>query len=234
MGMIIMTHNLWKLTSKKKSKILHVVQIFVYLKKRYEMKLWKFLIERKLWMLNSTTLETTPIKKWQLLLLGVFVSTLLSFSGYTYGRIKKLSSLSEYEKELLVIDLQRDEFSEDKLIELLVKLKVQFPHVVLAQARLETGKYKSKIFRENHNLFGMKEASRRINTAVGTQYNHAYYEHWRESVYDYAFYQCRYFGTIRNEEQYLISLGQSYAEDPDYVHKLRNEIKKHNLKNHFK
>jgi hypothetical protein len=175
-----------------------------------------------------------PLPKTKLFFIVFLVLTTISFSSYTYGRLTKIENLTEYEKELLVIDLQRDEFSQEKLIELLIKLKVKFPHIVLAQARLETGKYKSKIFRENHNLFGMKEASRRINTAVGTQYNHAYYEHWRESVYDYAFYQCRYFGSVTNESQYISSLGQSYAEDPDYVQKLKNEINKNNLKKYFK
>lgn len=79
----------------------------------------------------------------------------------------------------------------------------------------------------------MKEAVRRINTAQGTQYNHAYYEHWRESVYDYAFYQCRYMGQVRSREEYFNLLSQSYAEDPMYVTKLKNEIQKRNLSKYF-
>jgi uncharacterized FlgJ-related protein len=198
------------------------------------MKLLNFLSKQRLWLFNKDTLDMQPLPKTKLFFIVFLVLTTISFSSYTYGRLTKIDNLTEYEKELLVIDLQRDEFSQEKLIELLIKLKVKFPHIVLAQARLETGKYKSKIFRENHNLFGMKEASRRINTAVGTQYNHAYYEHWRESVYDYAFYQCRYFGSVTNESQYISSLGQSYAEDPEYVQKLKNEINKNNLKKYFK
>ena len=198
------------------------------------MKLLNFLSKQRVWLFNKDTLDMQPLPKTKLVLIVFLISTTIAFSSYTYGRLTKIENLTEYEKELLVIDLQRDEFSEEKLIELLIKLKVKFPHIVLAQARLETGKYKSKIFRENHNLFGMKEASRRINTAVGTQYNHAYYEHWRESVYDYAFYQCRYFGSVSSESQYISSLGQSYAEDPNYVQKLKNEISKNNLKKYFK
>ena len=198
------------------------------------MKLLNFLSKQRVWLFNKDTLDMKPLPKTKSVFLVFVILTTISFLSYTYGRLTKIENLTEYEKELLVIDLQRDEFSEEKLIELLIKLKVKFPHIVLAQARLETGKYKSKIFRENHNLFGMKEASRRINTAVGTQYNHAYYEHWRESVYDYAFYQCRYFGSVSSESQYISSLGQSYAEDPNYVQKLKNEISKNNLKKYFK
>jgi uncharacterized FlgJ-related protein len=39
-----------------------------------------------------------------------------------------------------------------------------------------------KIFVENNNLFGMKEARVRLNLAKGTQYGHAYYDDWKESV----------------------------------------------------
>jgi uncharacterized FlgJ-related protein len=187
----------------------------------------------KIFVYNKVDLSQKKINKYFLSFLVVLFASLFSFSGYTYGRLKKLTNLSHLEKELLIVDLQRDDFTEQKLADLLKKLKIQHPEVVLAQARLETGGYKSRIFRENHNLFGMKEAVRRINTAQGTQYNHAYYEHWRESVYDYAFYQCRYMGRVGSREEYFNLLSQSYAEDPMYVTKLKNEIIKRNLSKYF-
>ena len=98
---------------------------------------------------------------------------------------------------------------------------------------VETGYWGSKIFKENHNLFGMKQANVRINTAVGTQNNHAYYETWMESIYDYAFYQCRYLGGIRTEAEYYAYLGKSYAEDKDYVKVLKSVVEKENLKDLF-
>ena len=197
------------------------------------MNLFKKLSNCKIYLYNKQDLSQKKLNKYLIALYVVLISSLFSFSGYTVGRVMKLGNLSHLEKELLVVDLQRDDFTEEKLAILLKKLKIQYPEVVLAQARLETGGYKSRIFRENHNLFGMKEAVRRINTAQGTQYNHAYYEHWRESVYDYAFYQCRYMGQVRSREEYFNLLSQSYAEDPMYVTKLKNEIKKRNLSKYF-
>jgi flagellum-specific peptidoglycan hydrolase FlgJ len=79
----------------------------------------------------------------------------------------------------------------------------------------------------------MKQARMRVNTADGTQHNHAYYESWRASVLDYAFYQCRYLGGIRSEDGYYQYLGQSYAEDGGYVTKLRALIRKNDLKSKF-
>lgn len=197
------------------------------------MNLFQKLSNCKIYLYNKQDLSQKKLNKYLIALYVVLISSLFSFSGYTVGRVMKLTNLSHIEKELLVVDLQRDDFTEEKLADLLKKLKIKYPEIVLAQARLETGGYKSRIFRENHNLFGMKEAVRRINTAQGTQYNHAYYEHWRESVYDYAFYQCRYMGQVRSREEYFNLLSQSYAEDPVYVTKLKNEIQKRNLSKYF-
>lgn len=197
------------------------------------MNLFQKLSNCKIYLYNKQDLSQKKVNKYLIALYIVLISSLFSFSGYTVGRVMKLTNLSHIEKELLVVDLQRDDFTEEKFADLLKKLKIKYPEIALAQARLETGGYQSRIFRENHNLFGMKEAVRRINTAQGTQYNHAYYEHWRESVYDYAFYQCRYMGQVRSREEYFNLLSQSYAEDPMYVSKLKKEIKKRNLSKYF-
>jgi Mannosyl-glycoprotein endo-beta-N-acetylglucosaminidase len=171
---------------------------------------------------------------WKLSLYLVSFGFVLSFSSYLYGRIDQIRNLSDLEKEILIIDINnRNDFNQDKLVTMLKDLNVRFPHIVVAQARLETGGYKSRIFKENNNLFGMKQATVRVNTASGTQHNHAYYDTWRESVYDYAFYQTRYLSGAKTESEYLYVLGQSYAEDPNYVIKLKNEIEKNNLRSLF-
>jgi hypothetical protein len=198
------------------------------MKKKFNLKVGK---------LFSYDKETLDYKKVNVFTWGLFLLVLISFSSvvsFSVGRIMKLRNLSDYEKELLIIDLNmRDDFSQDKLIEMLKDLNVRYPYIALAQARIETGGYRSRIFKENHNLFGMKQANRRVNTAKGTQYNHAYYETWRESVYDYAFYQSRYLSKANSEEEYLYILGQSYAEASTYAEALKKEIEKNNLRSLF-
>lgn len=144
-------------------------------------------------------------------------------------------NLNDYEPNMMVINVNDTihDFTEDKLVDMLISLNVKFPHIVLAQARLESGNYTSKVFKENNNLFGMKEARVRINTAVGTQYNHACYEHWRESVYDYAFYQSTYLYRLKTEKEYFTYLDQSYAEAPNYVITLKNMINNDGIKELF-
>jgi hypothetical protein len=165
-------------------------------------------------------------------LLGL-VSLVLCFVSYVIGLNRGLSNPTAFEKELVVLDTQETPFSQEELIQLLKDLNVRYPHIVLAQSILETGHYSSTIFKTNHNLFGMKEARRRVKTAKGTQLGHAYYNSWQESVYDYAFYQCRYMGKINTEDEYFQALDASYAEAGDYVKLLKQIISKENLKDLF-
>ena len=78
----------------------------------------------------------------------------------------------------------------------------------------------------------MKEARTRINLAKGTQYNHAYYGTWQESVLDYAFWMATYGSKCKTEQQYY-NLLNGYAEDPNYQAKLKSLINKHKLKDKF-
>ena len=113
------------------------------------------------------------------------------------------------------------------------ELNLPYPHITLAQAKLETGDYSSKIFRENHNLFGMKEARVRINLAKGTQYNHAYYNNWEESVLDYSFWYASYARKCKTEDELFQLLSAQYAEATYYVQSLKQIIKRENLKSKF-
>ena len=83
------------------------------------------------------------------------------------------------------------------------------PHheIVLAQARHETGNFKSRLCRENKNLFGMKKGKR-----------YARYAHWKESIRDYKErISSRYQGG--NYYAFLQKIG--YAQDPKYISKLK-------------
>ena len=168
------------------------------------------------------------------------LSLLIIFLLLVWGTNSKtknndILSLPTFESDITVVNINDtlNDFSEEKLIELLLSLNVKFPHIVLAQAKLESGHYSSKIYKENHNLFGMKEAVVRIHTSKGTQFNHAYYSHWKESVYDYAFYQCRYLSTLHTEKEYYSYLSKSYAEANNYVEILKSMVIKENLKEKF-
>jgi hypothetical protein len=78
----------------------------------------------------------------------------------------------------------------------------------------------------------MKEARSRVKLSLGTKNGHAHYATWIESLYDYAFMQCRYLGKIDNETDYYNYLGKVYAEDLNYISKLKKMAD--NNKSYFK
>lgn len=177
------------------------------------------------------TKDKKKLKTYLGLVVGLLVGTFVA------GRYMHFDSLDDFEKELIILNLekQQNEFTEEKFIELVKDLNMKFPHIVYAQARIESGNFKSAVFKQNHNLFGMREARVRVNTAKGTNLNHAYYDSWKESVYDYAFYQCRYMSSASNEEQYYAALDASYAEvGGTYSKALKSLIKRENVKEKFK
>jgi hypothetical protein len=164
--------------------------------------------------------------------LGALAISLTSFYSYRLGIDKAINGLTEYEKVVLI--KKSDSFSSQKLVTMMKGLNIKFAWIPMAQSIVETGHWKSNIFVENNNLFGMKEAKQRVTTADGTQNNHAFYESWKESVYDYAFYQSRYLSSIKSEQEYFEYLSASYAEDPNYIRVLKATIEKYKLKEQFK
>jgi uncharacterized FlgJ-related protein len=159
----------------------------------------------------------------------MFISA--SFIAYKIGLNNSIQELSTEERITLINE--KDSFSKEKMATMLDDLNVKFPWIPMAQSIVETGQWKSEVFLENNNLFGMREAKSRITTSIGTNLNHAEYHSWRESIYDYAFYQSRYLGSIKTESEYYQYLEASYAEDPEYVKKIKGIIENHNLKKLF-
>ena len=167
--------------------------------------------------------EETKISNKLLLGLGVGVG-LLAVLSFKSNPITNDKYLSQEDKIILVREF--NEFSEERLIKKIKELNFKFPHIVLAQAKLESGHFKSTIFLENNNMFGMREAKLRANLAKGTNRAHAYYDSWQDSLLDYALYYSTYLHKIKTEGEYFEYLKQNYAEDPSYVQRLKQIIKK--------
>lgn len=152
---------------------------------------------------------------WTLVVLGILKA------GQTRSEIVKVANMH-------IIRTQVDAF-----LYLLEKVGISNGEVVLAQALLETGNFKSKIFLENNNAFGMKFNKR--GWAKGTRNGHAFYDSTLDSFYDYKAWQDnikRIHGGEMSDEEYLMVLNspykdhRRYAEDRRYVEKLRILIKK--------
>jgi hypothetical protein len=164
---------------------------------------------------------------WSLILLGVvsFFFLVINISAKIDQKIT--------EDKIMVFLTERNHFTNEKFISKLKEMHFQFPHIIYGQALLETDHFRSRIFKENNNLFGMREATKRVNLCLGTENNYAYYNSWLDSVIDYGFYYSVYLSRLSNETEYLDFLGEFYAEDVNYVAKLKELIKTENLKSMF-
>lgn len=97
----------------------------------------------------------------------------------------------------------------------LQRQRVPHADIVLAQARLETGNFKSRRCREDKNLFGMKRGKR-----------YAKYRRWQDSVADY---KERISSRYKNGDYLLFLKRIGYASDVNYSRKVA-EIAKESKK----
>ena len=115
-------------------------------------------------------------------------------------------------------------FSPSNMIATMEEVGIVYPDIVMAQARIETAHFTSKVFRENNNLFGMRLPRQRSTTAIGEQYNHAEYTSWRQSVVDYKLWQDKVLTKVKSRRAYLRYLHKNYAENKQYVNLIKKMI----------
>lgn len=117
--------------------------------------------------------------------------------------------------------------NDENILAFMEFIDIEHSHIALAQMKLESGYYKSKLAKENNNYFGMKHPSRRATASLGSKNGFASYKNWACSVLDYALWQKTYASNL-TENEYLDSLS-TYAEDKKYIAKVKKLAK--NLEN---
>ena len=92
----------------------------------------------------------------------------------------------------------------------LKKQGIKHPKIVLAQSKLETGLYTSKVCKQYNNLFGLMK---------GKSYHK--FNHWTESV---TYYKNHIQSRYKGGDYYAFLSKIGYAEDNKYCHKLKKLI----------
>jgi flagellum-specific peptidoglycan hydrolase FlgJ len=181
----------------------------------------------KLHKFDEKNLTYSKVKNKTLIFFLIVIVTSTTLIGVVIHDMFSSKINTELMAIVLRNDADKDEFDIKKFKNYLNELNIKYPHIVIAQARLETNNFNSHIFKENHNLFGMKVATRRPTTNKGEDNGHAYYNNWKESVIDYALYSATYLNSLKSEDDYFNFLSRHYAEDTNYVNKLKKIIEKH-------
>jgi uncharacterized FlgJ-related protein len=129
--------------------------------------------------------------------------------------------------EIGQIDINKQiqiQFSEIRMINLAKSIGIKYIDIMVAQSRIETGWYKSKIFIHNNNLFGMKLPKRRSTTAIGSNRGHAQYTSWQQSVVDYKIWQSKVLIKNKSRSKYLSYIGRNYAENGNYLTMIKQQL----------
>lgn len=145
---------------------------------------------------------------------------------YKYGGNRYEEEIEEVNQDIIdlvmyVHEVGKQEISAERVLTLLDTLNVEHPHIVFAQMRLESGNFKSNIAKTNNNFFGMRHPRVRVTMSRGSLNGFASYDSWSYSVLDYAIWQRMYASGL-TEEEYLEMLSEKYAEDKDYVRKVKS------------
>src|SRR5690606_40886433 len=159
----------------------------------------------------------------------LIITTFLVF-GLLMAHIIECSNSNHKYNKVLGDKEQIDTISlQDSVKQFIKQMNLNHPDIVYAQAVLESGNFQSDLFKNNHNMFGMKEPLSRNTVALGTKNGYAYYKNWQHSIIDYALYQSTYLmdkGHYRSlsRQSYLERLARIYAADPNYITKLNKII----------
>lgn len=102
-----------------------------------------------------------------------------------------------------------ESFSENNLIKFMMLIEIQYPEIVLAQAKLESGNFTSERFKKYNALFGFQTSDTNIIK----------YKSWKESVVHYKAWQMKRLKGGENYYDFLIRI--KYAADSNYINKLK-------------
>lgn len=97
--------------------------------------------------------------------------------------------------------------------------------IVYAQAILETGNFKSKVCKENNNLFGLYNSKKK---------RYCKFKHWAESVVAYKEWIQKKYQPPNNYYTFLENI--NYAEEKEYTRLLKEIVntRKDDKRRHFK
>lgn len=181
---------------------------------------------KNLFKYNSETLDFEVVNtvKYKVYFVGSLLLFFILLSSFISA---KKENIKYIETEITIntrdtIQLKQDIFKE------IDRLPFKFKHIVKAQAILESSHFKSPVFSQNMNTFGMRVAKSRPTLCVGENLRHAVYKNLEDCVLDRFTFEVLYLKDL-SEDDYYLYLDRSYAEGQGYSKMLKSIIKSNKL-----
>lgn len=139
----------------------------------------------------------------------VLISLLLCVIGLLFSS----SSIKPIEHEYIVKPIEELDLTKENFFLVCKIYDIKFPEIVYAQARLESGNFKSKLFQTKNNFLGL------YNSKIKDFYE---FDHWTDCLLGYRdLLQFKYTGDDNQETYYKFLKDLPYAMDPEYIKKVR-------------
>lgn len=170
------------------------------------------------------------LKAWLLIGLGLIILSSSYFLVITGSKINERVQIEfnvpkDFYSEWLVDSIENP-VSDKILYDYLINMRAPHPKIIVAQAVLESNNFTSDLYKRQRNFIGMKYSLKRVTTANGTKGEYKRYDSWEQCVTDYLFWVFSNNADKLSQDEYFRYLGKVYAEDPNYIDKLKTIIKK--------
>ena len=181
----------------------------------------------KLFRFNQETLDFEIVNtvKYKAYFVGSLLLFFILLSSFISA---KKENIKYVQTEITIntrdtIQLKQDIFKE------IDRLPFKFKHILKAQSILESSHFKSPVFTQNFNCFGMRVPKSRPTLCVSENLGHAVYKSLEDCILDRYTFEVLYLKNL-SEEDYYTYLDRSYAEGQGYSKMLKLIVKSNNLK----
>jgi len=172
-------------------------------------------------------------KNWMFIVIGILLLTNFIFLiGKGNELNDRLSINFKVPNELQSVkNINNDSIISQKILyQYLLSIRAPHAKVMLIQALIESGEFKSSLFKKNHNLFGMKIVTSRASSTPNSNAGFQSYGTWTESVTDFILWEYSRGIETMNNQEFIGYLSKIYAEDPNYALKIRKKLKEIDFK----
>ncbi|WQJ53568.1 MAG: endolysin [Wendovervirus sonii] len=117
--------------------------------------------------------------------------------------------------------------ADSSVYQFIIESGAWYPDIIMAQWCIESSYGTSDIAKNTNNCFGMRIVKTRPTLQIADKEYKGYgvYRNWQHSILDRVLWDLHVFDTMPNKESYLKVIQNVYAEDKNYIPKIKNIAK---------